>query len=220
MPNQILVTAPHPDDEILGCAGAIAHHARLGDEVTVLVFTDGVGGRKSAVSSDIATRAQRRKKSHQILGVGHGIQLDFPDNQLDTVPLLNLAQSIEDVAAGKNFRTVYCPFNDDLNVDHRQVHEATLIAFRPIYQTKTTILSYPIASSTEWSPRTAFRPSIFLDISKYLDIKVRAMEAYAEECRPFPHPRSPEAIIATATYWGSVSGLRAAEPFQAVRVYL
>lgn len=220
MPTQILVIAPHPDDEVLGCGGTIAHHIDHGDFVTIMFFTDGVGGREMALATDATVRAASRDKALKILGVQKIIQRQFPDNRLDTVPLLELAQAIEHVAAEQHFSTVYCPFGDDLNIDHRRVFKATLTAFRPIKPPHPNIYSYAIASSTEWSPQTIFRPTAFVNISKYLEKKIEAINAYHTELRPFPHPRSEEAITSTAKYWGSVAGLKAAEPFQVIRSYL
>lgn len=219
-PKQILVLAPHPDDEVLGCGGTIARHIDRGDHVTILFFTDGVGGREKTSVADATARTTSRDKALKILGVQKLIQRQFPDNRLDTVPLLKLAQTIEHAAANQHFSTVYCPFGGDLNIDHQRVFEATLTAFRPIKPPHSNIYSYAIASSTEWSPQAVFKPTAFVDISKYLEKKIQAMETYQAELRSLPHPRSPEVISATAKYWGSISGLLAAEPFQIIRSYL
>ena len=50
-----------------------------------------------------------------------------------------------------------------------------------------------------------------------LETKVRAMALYESEARPFPHPRSPEALRALARRWGSAVGLEAVEAFELVR---
>jgi LmbE family N-acetylglucosaminyl deacetylase len=62
-----------------------------------------------------------------------------------------------------------------------------------------------------------FRPNTFVDISRTLQAKIDALCCYQSEIRPFPHPRSPEAIEAIARRWGSVAGLPAAEAFQLIR---
>ena len=77
-----------------------------------------------------------------------------------------------------------------------------------------------VPSSTEWaapSAGDAFLPSRFVDISAVQDIKRRALEAYAEEMRPFPHPRSFEAVEALAKWRGASAGLSAAEAFMVLR---
>jgi len=56
-----------------------------------------------------------------------------------------------------------------------------------------------------------------VDVAATLERKIEAMAAYAGEVRPFPHPRSPEALRALAAWRGASSGLRAAEAFALVR---
>ena len=63
----------------------------------------------------------------------------------------------------------------------------------------------------------AFRPNVFVDISATLETRVHAMALYESEARPFPHPRSAEALRAIARRWGSVVGVEAAEAFELVR---
>ncbi len=60
-------------------------------------------------------------------------------------------------------------------------------------------------------------PNVFVNINSTLERKIRAMQLYESEARPFPHPRSPEALRAIAQRWGSVVGLEAAEAFELVR---
>ena len=62
-----------------------------------------------------------------------------------------------------------------------------------------------------------FRPNVFVDIDSTLETKLKTMGIYEGEARPFPHPRSPEALRAIAQRWGSVVGLEAAEAFELVR---
>jgi LmbE family N-acetylglucosaminyl deacetylase len=62
-----------------------------------------------------------------------------------------------------------------------------------------------------------FRPNVFVDVTRGLEAKIAAMECYESEARAFPHPRSPEALRATAMRWGSVAGCAAAEAFELIR---
>jgi LmbE family N-acetylglucosaminyl deacetylase len=99
------------------------------------------------------------------------------------------------------------------------------VAARPVEGTSIErFLCYEVASSTEWAGPFAdatFMPNVFVDISSTLETKLEAMRAYAEthsnEMRPFPHPRSDEALEAIARRHGSASGVLAAEPFMLVR---
>ena len=62
-----------------------------------------------------------------------------------------------------------------------------------------------------------FLPNVFVDIKDSLDSKIEAMKMYPSECRPYPHPRSPESLKAHANYWGLIAGMEYAEPFKLIR---
>ncbi len=97
-----------------------------------------------------------------------------------------------------------------------------MTAFRPLEKEKVKeIYSFEVPSSTEWNMPSAssyFVPSCFVDISKSLKTKIKALREYKSEMREFPHPRSPEAIEVIAKRWGSQVGLKAAEAFEVVRL--
>jgi LmbE family N-acetylglucosaminyl deacetylase len=105
----------------------------------------------------------------------------------------------------------------DLNVDHRVVHEAVLTACRPQKgHPVRTLLFFEVPSSTEWmtpGSGTAFAPNYFVDISSTLEAKMAALTAYKAELRPWPHPRSHEAITHLAKWRGATVGADAAEAF-------
>jgi LmbE family N-acetylglucosaminyl deacetylase len=82
------------------------------------------------------------------------------------------------------------------------------------------IYAFEVASSTEWAFQRfepAFRPNVFVDIGAFLDKKVQGMAIYESESRPFPHPRSAEALRVQARRWGAAVGLAHAEAFDLVR---
>ena len=101
------------------------------------------------------------------------------------------------------------------------MYRAVLTATRPTAgHPVRRVYAYEIASSTEWAfsqLAPVFSPNVFVDIAGTLELKIRAMETYELEARPFPHPRSPESLRAIARRWGSTAGLEAAEAFQLVR---
>ena len=98
MSKQILIVAAHSDDEALGCGGTMAQHAWAGDEVHVIFLTQGVASRSGCEPEEVHARREAARKASQILGVASVTQLDFPDNQLDTVPLLAVVKAVEEVA--------------------------------------------------------------------------------------------------------------------------
>ena len=219
-PTNILALVAHPDDEVLGAGGTLARHASQGDDVHVVCLTDGV----SARGDDRAAAERRAKAAAQassILGARPPKFLGFPDNRLDEVALLDVVRAIEAVISAIKPVTIYTHHAGDLNIDHAICHRAVLTACRPMPQSSVrSIFAMEVASSTEWATphaATTFVPTRYVDISSTMAVKRRAMDAYAEEMRPFPHPRSIEAITALATWRGATAGLTAAEAFVVVR---
>lgn len=214
---KVLVIAAHPDDEALGCGGTIARHAAAGDSVDVAFFTDGVGSR---ADGDAALRNHHAGKASEILGFRRMDFGLFADQQMDAVPLLNVVETLRAAVFTCRPDIVYTHHGGDLNLDHRIVHQATLTALRPMPGFPVSaIYAYEVPSSTEWASDTlpAFRPNHFVDVSGFMDQKLAALQAYEEEMRPFPHPRSIEAVKALAAWRGASVGLHAAEAFMTVR---
>ena len=135
--------------------------------------------------------------------------------------LLDIVQPIERVVRELAPKTIYTHHGGDLNIDHVLCHRAVLTACRP--QPGLSVLriyAMEVPSSTEWAPPqsvTPFVPTRFVDISDTQEKKRRALEAYKEEMRAFPHPRSFEAVNALAAWRGASAGLNAAEAFMVVR---
>ena len=211
----ILVIAAHPDDEVLGCGGSIARWVREGHCVSVLFFTDGVGSRgKSSTAAKIRRKATQAAAN--ILGFTIAGFASFPDNQLDTVPLLKIVQAIERVKSKLQPERVYTHFWGDLNIDHRRVFEAVLTAFRPQPgETCRSICAFEVASASEWgSPAAAYRPTTYTEITEDdVERAIRAYEAYAHEVRPDPHSRSVPAFRARRLVRGRECGVAWAEGF-------
>lgn len=223
--TSVLVVAAHPDDEALGCGGAMARHAAGGDSVTVVFVADGVSAR--AFPNDAMLDAALREReaaaaaAARVLGAQVPRFLRFPDNRCDSVALLDIVQRLEAVVAELAPTVVYTHHSNDLNVDHRIAHQATLTACRPLPGASVRrIYAFETASSTEWEPAGlggSFRPVRYVDIGDFVEAKLAAIAAYDHEMRSFPHPRSPEALRAQMMLRGAQAGVRAAEAFMVVR---
>lgn len=221
---KVLCIAAHPDDEVIGVGGTLAKHAAAGDEVHVLLLSDGAMARFES-ETDAATerRAERRAEARtatDILGVSDVTILDYWGNQLDDVPLLEIVRDVESKIDAFEPAVIYTHHHGDLNIDHRLIARAVRTAARPTVDSPVDrILSFETLSVSEWGMPTAddaFQPTTFVDIDEYLDRKLAAVDAYDSEMRERPHPRNTEAIRNNATLWGDKSGLYAAEPFELV----
>lgn len=216
--KRVLIVCAHPDDEVLGCGGTMATLADRGCQVDTAFLADGVGARnRGGVEQETRRRREAARQAARILGAGEPVFDDLPDNRLDTVPLLELVQRIEALIRRLQPDTVFTHHAGDVNIDHRQVHEAVIAACRPQAGCPVrTLLFFEVASSTEWQPpgsAPAFVPNWFVDISATLERKLEALAAYHEEMRPWPHPRSIRALEHLARWRGATVSVDAAEAF-------
>jgi LmbE family N-acetylglucosaminyl deacetylase len=223
MSKRILVVASHTDDEVLGCGGTIARHIAEGDIVHIVFMADGVGsrGRDSIQSGALQIRNQARNEALCILGVTNFYDLEFPDNRMDSVPLLEVVQALEPIIEHVQPVRVYTHHYGDLNVDHRITHQAVMTACRPIPGCSVReILLFEVMSSTEWAtPGIAtFVPNSYVDISDYLPKKLEALAAYHMEMRESPHARSIKNLEYLSRHRGNCLGINAAEAFMVVRI--
>lgn len=215
--KKILVIAPHPDDEVLGCGGTIAKYSKKGNEVYLCIVT-------KAYTPDwskefIENRRKEINKSNKILGIKKTYFLNFPTVKLDTIPQKELIKSISGIIKKTNPDILFVPHRGDLNKDHCLVFEASLVTARPTNgRIRNMILSYEVLSETDWGQAiTPFIPNIYVDISETFKRKLEAMKAYKSELKEFPHPRSLEMIKVLAKKRGSEAGFKFGEAFMLIR---
>ena len=219
--KNILVVAAHPDDEALGCGGAILRHVEQGDSVHLVLMTDGEMARESATTCDIERRFAAVLKVKEILGISSVESLGFSDNRMDSHPLLNIIQSLEKIISKIRPTIVYTHHHGDLNIDHRLTQQAVMTACRPLPDASVReIYGFEILSSSEWSLSSSlhFTPHLFIDISNQLNTKLQAIDVYASEMLPAPHSRSVHHIEILARHRGYTVGTQAAEAFEVYRM--
>lgn len=223
----ILVFAPHPDDEVLGCGGMIAKHIAQGDEVTVCVMTCG----KAPIFDDSPAKENGWPHnlypeicaSHKLLGVKQTLFLQFAAAAMETELRYHMNGKVCDVINQVKPDVVYIPHFGDMQKDHTITVEAVMVAVRPKGAHRVqSVYAYETLSETEWNvphSTNTFIPNVFVDISEYLDIKLQAMACYQSQLGPFPDPRSLEAVEALAKLRGSTMKAKAAEAFMLIREY-
>ncbi|MCQ4312604.1 PIG-L family deacetylase [Pseudomonas stutzeri] len=220
MNKTVLVVAAHSDDEALGCGGTIARHVAEGDVVHAVFLADGVTSRIGASPEEHAAREAAASASHKVLGISTVFFLGFPDNRMDSVPLLDVVKALEVIVEKTCPEIIYTHNHNDLNVDHRIAHEATLTACRPVPGSSVKeIYAFEVLSSTEWMPsHTTFQPDCYMDISDYFSEKMKSIDCYHMEMRAAPHSRSRENVRALAGFRGMCVGVLFAEAFKVVRI--
>ena len=188
--KNILVVAPHCDDEILGCGGTMAKHIASGNHVYVAIVTNGHLGAPELFSKKGTEKVRDEAlQAHQYLGVKQTIFLDFPAVNLDAIPAYKLSLALSNVIKEFAIDTMFIPHRGDIHKDHRVTYEAALVAARPINNcTVKRIYAYETLSETEWA-----------------------------QIKQFPHSRSPEIIRVLSNYRGATVGFPNAEAFMLIR---
>ena len=230
---RILVVAAHPDDEIIGMGGTLKKIAK-NNFVKILFLADGITARKQGgfknsntyettekekktMKKEIEKRKNHAKNALKLLGVNQTKFLDLPDNELDLIPFLKIVKEIEKEIEKTKCDVIFTHHHNDLNIDHRFAYEATITAARPFEKsTVNSILSFESISSSDLRHPYSFKPNLFIEISKELPYKLRALAEYKNEIKKFPHPRSKKSLEAMALRWGSLYGYNAAEAFEII----
>lgn len=226
--KKILIVVAHPDDEILGL-GATMHKIirETNCETRVVILGEGITSRSDNRDTEIWKKELQIHRSNiesatATIGYGNVSVYDFPDNRFDSVDLLDLVKTIEKEKQDFNPDIIFTHHGGDVNIDHQMTFQAVNTACRPMEQENVrSIITFETASGTEWIASTdprRFVPNFYFSIGKEdLDAKIKAMESYEFEKRPYPHPRSPEALEIIAKRWGTVVGTQMAEAFCVVR---
>ena len=208
----VLVFAPHNDDEVLGVGGTICKFAKQGHSVYICEVTSGPKYKQMQ---------EEAKKAHEVLGVKQSIFLNLPYIRLKLLEPTEINKKILDVVDTVKPKIVFTPFIGDMHLDHREVTESVLVAVRPINNCSVkTVYMYETLSETGWNIPNAersFMPDTWFDISEFVDKKILAMQCYQSQIKEYPNPRSSEGIRALAMYRGSTVGVHYAECFMTIR---
>nr|CAB67717.1 hypothetical protein [Streptomyces rochei] len=218
--TDVLVVAPHPDDDVIGCGGSMAKHVREGARVTVVV----VIGRERSALDDAVTEAEfaaETENAAKILGVHRCVRFD--ESSRDFAPSRRIHLDLVRVLREVRPQVVYLPHDNDDDVEHRMVHrlttEALWMAQSEFFQeagecpmpAPRLVLGYEV-----WSPMARYQYAE--DIGEHIHTKVEAMRAYVSQLR---HAAWDEGIRGLARYRGAVSaGSGDAEVFQVLSLRL
>ncbi len=216
-----LVVSAHPDDETLGCGGTLLKHGAAGDALFWLIATQAhEPGWSGEVIEQKAAEVERVAEAY---GVAQFFKLGLPTVRLDTVPQADLMERILDIFSQVTPELVYLVHGGDVHSDHQALFTATMSVLKPMHMARLgvhRVLCYETLSSTEAAPPGSdgpFIPSVYSDITPYLDKKIKIMGLYRTEAHADPLPRGPAAIRALARYRGATIGVEYAESFMLIR---
>ena len=214
----VLIIAPHRDDEILGVGGTILKRKASGDRVCVCIGTS-----KSAKGYEDYTSIveEERKLSHQFCRIDQYVGLPFEPVILETYPRSDINNALLEGIVSEKPEEVYIPFWGDMQKDHRITVDAAMVALRSKYNHPVRkILAYETLSETGINlPNTenAFIPNVYEDITYYIEGKLKAISYYKSQIQDFPDLRSPVAVEALAKFRGATINVKAAESFMLIR---
>ena len=221
--KNILVVAPHADDESLGCGGTLLRHKEEGDSIHWLLVTgmsEGCGFSKE----QIAVRNQEIEQVKRQYGFNSLHRLELPPSALDTVAhgkiIFGIGQVIEEVRPD----IVYSPYRNDAHSDHKIVFDAVMAATKSFrYPFVKRVLAYETISETDFGMKPedgGFKPNVYVDISSQLDKKLKILDIFESEIGEFPFPRSQRSLEALATLRGAQSNCFGAEAFVLIKEIL
>lgn len=229
--KKIMLVVAHPDDELLGL-GATMHKWIKEEQIKthVVILGEGITSRSDqrdteAWKEQLAIHKQNILKAQSAIGYHSVSVYDFPDNRFDSVALLDIIKVIE--AEKNKFKPdiIFTHHGGDVNIDHQRTFQAVITACRPMKEESVkTIITFETPSGTEWrasSDPQHFIPNFFVSVTREnIEAKIKGMESYEFEKRPYPHPRSPEALTIQAQRWGISVGVDFAEAFNITRSIL
>jgi len=218
--KNILIIAPHPDDETLGCSGTILKHKKKGDNVylTIITSVNPIRAKNDNIQKfykDTVNQKSENQKIKKFYNFKKIFYLNFPTTRLDVTPLADIVKSIDNIIKEIKPEVIYLPSPFDSHTDHQVTVKATLSCTK-WFRNKSIkrVLGYEVLSETNFNYLEGnFKPNVYIDISSFLQKKVNAMKIYKTQFKKHPFPRSLEAIKSLATLRGSESGSKAAEAF-------
>jgi LmbE family N-acetylglucosaminyl deacetylase len=218
---RVLVVSAHPDDETLGCGGTLLKHRAAGDETHWLIVSSRTEPRWS--QAEVAARRHQIRCVTEDYGFASVVELGHRDAELDLVPMARLIEGIDEALRELRPDTVYVVHGGDVHSDHSLVHTATMAAlkaFRMALLGVRRVLAFETLSSTDAAVQSlahAFLPTVYADITGFLEQKCGVLDRYASELQGDRQPRSASAVTALARLRGAAIGVEHAEAFVLLR---
>ena len=187
--SKVLVIAPHPDDEILGCGGTLLKHSEEGEEIGWLIASSMQiehGWDKKQIDEreiEIIKIAERLR-----ISTDHIYNLRLPALKLDTLPKLEIVHKFSEAFKHFEPEIIYLPHRGDAHSDHTVVFDAAVACtkwFRYPYVKR--VLAYETLSETEFGfkPNQNFQPNVFIDISLYFQKSLSLLVFIIPNCMNF-----------------------------------
>ena len=217
--KNILVIAPHADDEVLGCGGSILKFKQKGFKVYVVIMTNAnKGDPKLYTKKYIKNLRSEAIRANKILKVDKLFFEELPAPNLDLFPSTKITSLLSKYIKNLKITDLILPFYGDLHHDHNKITYSGLVSSRPFSKVKS-VMFYETLSETEWGYSDYFNPNYFVSLEKkIIDKKILSFKKYKSQNKNRNHPRSTNGIITLAKYRGSNICKDFAESFKILRL--
>lgn len=191
--KKVLVLAPHPDDDIIGCGGTLYRYHLMGSEIAVVYMTDGRKGNNRHKEDDlIFIRQNEARSASRIIGIDRLIFLDNRDAGLAASP--KTVTELSEILSDYKPEAVFLPFFMDNHCDHRATSQIFFLAARSF--PSCMCYSYGI-----WTPLPTF--NIMSDITTCLQTKILALQEHKSQLEDVDFT---EAVKGISRYHSAMSG--------------
>jgi len=182
-PRRVLVFAPHPDDDILGCGGTLSKLAKTANVCVVLV-TDGSGAGELPSGTDKVRQAEF-ESALALLGVTQVKFLNQPDGFFK--PNEPLRQDVVEILINFSPDWIFLPARFDYHRDHVLISEFVFNA-ASAFSNRSTLIEYETSAPIQ--------ATHLVDITDVFSLKVEALQQHAT-------------ALACADYLRAIAGLNA-----------
>ena len=219
--NTVAVIMAHPDDEVLGCGASLARLSRSGASVHIFILATGLTSRGPADKMALLALKDQARAATAILGAATIEFADFPDNAMDSVPLIEIVKKVESFLTKIKPDLIFTHHSGDINIDHDLTQRAVMTASRALPDSKLLeVLACEVLSSTEFGPANKrLQPHLYMRLTEEdVNAAIDALTCYKGEIRAWPHPRSVRALEHQLRLRGAECGADAAEVFEVLRM--
>jgi len=205
----VLVLAPHPDDEAIGCGGTVARHSAQGDRVTVVFLTSGELALKHLPKEGAwEVREGEAERAAEVLGITGLEFLRQPDWYLSE-QVMRTASLLRPILERVLPERIYLPHRGEWHPDHQACHPILRAALNDARLPEPSLMGYEV-----WTPLSEY--DLVKDITGTMARKLQAVRCYRSQLGHFRYDR---AVRGLNEYRGCLAGrCRYAEVFQPVCV--
>lgn len=185
----VVVIAPHPDDESIGCGGALCRHADAGDRVTVVFLTSGeLGLKQLAREAAWQIREAEAKAAGKILGIAEMHFLRQPDWMLGEV-VHSAATAVAEVLTDTRPQLIYVPHSREWHPDHKAAVEILKQSLRMCDLSVPEIRGYEV-----WTPLSEY--SVVVDLTAVMPRKLEAIRCHVSQLSDFDYAHAAQSLNA------------------------